>query len=132
MNPAFQQGPEVFNGVEVWGLAGPLQDVDMVHPEPCLHPLCRVLGSLSCWNTKCHPKCSSHAEVQRFLANISLYITPFILPLMRTRWPVPELEKQPHSMMLPPPCFAVGMVFWGLNASPFFARLSFWYCGQKV
>ncbi len=72
------------------------------------------------------------AHMPRFLANISLYIMPFILPLTQTRWPVPELEKQPHSMMLPPPCFTVGMVFRGLNAFPFFARLSFWCCGQKV
>ena len=44
MHPAFEQGPEVFNRVEVWGLAGPLQDVDMARPEPCLHPLCSVFG----------------------------------------------------------------------------------------
>ncbi len=44
LNMAFQQGPEVFNRVEVQGLAGPLEDIDMVCPEPCRHPLCLVLG----------------------------------------------------------------------------------------
>ena len=83
------------------------------------------LGSLLCWNPKRCPKHSSHTETWRFSANISLYITPFILPSTWTRWPVPELEKQPHSMMLPPPCFTVGMVFRGLNASPFFHLIVF-------
>ncbi len=63
--------------------------------------------------------------MRRFSANISLYIMSFILLLTRTRQPVPELEKQPHNMMLPPPCFTVGMVFWGLNASPFFRQIIF-------
>ena len=39
----------------------------------------------------------------------SLYF-PFIFPLILMRLPVPATEKHPHSMMLPPPCFTVGMV----------------------
>ena len=35
---------------------------------------------------------------------------PFVFPLILTSLPVPATEKHPHSMMLPPPCFTVGMV----------------------
>ncbi len=41
-----------------------------------------------------------------------------MVPLMRTRLPGPWAEKHPHNMMLPPPCLTVGMVLWGLCASP--------------
>ena len=39
-----------------------------------------------------------------------LYFAPFIFSLILTSLPVPATEKQPHSMMLPPPCFTVGVV----------------------
>ena len=41
------------------------------------------------------------------------------MPCTRTRLPVPEAAKQPHSIMLPPPCLTVGTVFFGLKASCF-------------
>uniref|UniRef100_A0A3P9D839 C2H2-type domain-containing protein n=1 Tax=Maylandia zebra TaxID=106582 RepID=A0A3P9D839_9CICH len=43
-------------------------------------------------------------------------MAPFILSLTRISRPVPLAEKQPHSMMFPPPCFTVGMVFLGCNS----------------
>ena len=39
-----------------------------------------------------------------------MYFDPFIFPLILTSVPVPAAEKHPHSMMLPPPRFTVGMV----------------------
>ena len=36
--------------------------------------------------------------------------TLFIFPSILTSLPVPAAEKHPHSRMLPPPCFIVGMV----------------------
>ena len=36
-----------------------------------------------------------------------------IIPSILTSFPVPDNEKHPHSMMLPPPCFTVGMRFLG-------------------
>ena len=33
-----------------------------------------------------------------------------VLPLILTSLPVPAAEKHPHIMMLPPPCFTLGMV----------------------
>ena len=40
--------------------------------------------------------------------------------------PLPPAAKHPHNMMLPPLCFAVGMVFFGLQASPFFLQTWWW------
>uniref|UniRef100_A0A8C7GJA0 alpha-1,2-Mannosidase n=1 Tax=Oncorhynchus kisutch TaxID=8019 RepID=A0A8C7GJA0_ONCKI len=41
---------------------------------------------------------------------ISLYFAPFISPSTLISLPVPASEKHPHSVMLPPPSFTVGMV----------------------
>ena len=46
----------------------------------------------------------------RFSIWIFLYFAPFIFPSLLTSLPVSGAEKLPHSMMLPPPCFTVGMV----------------------
>ena len=40
--------------------------------------------------------------------------------------PVPLEAKQPQSIMLPTPCFTVGMVFFGLNVSP--TSLQTYFC----
>ena len=45
-----------------------------------------------------------------FSSRISLYFAPFIFPSNLTSLSVPASERHPHSMMLPPPCFAVGAV----------------------
>ena len=43
-------------------------------------------------------------------------MAPFILPSMRGSRPVPLAEKHPLSIMFPPPCLTVGMVFLGLSS----------------
>ncbi|MBN3314641.1 RPR1B protein, partial [Atractosteus spatula] len=45
-----------------------------------------------------------------FSCSISLYFAPSILPSVLTRCPVPADEKQPYSMMLPPPGFTVDLL----------------------
>jgi hypothetical protein len=40
--------------------------------------------------------------------------------------PVPPAAKHPHNMILPPPCFMAGMVFFGLQAPPFFLQTQQW------
>uniref|UniRef100_A0A672QSQ6 Metalloendopeptidase n=1 Tax=Sinocyclocheilus grahami TaxID=75366 RepID=A0A672QSQ6_SINGR len=45
---------------------------------------------------------------RRFSSRISLYLAAFIFPSIATSRPVPAAEKPPRSMMLPPPCLAVG------------------------
>lgn len=47
-----------------------------------------------------------------------LYINALIFPFIQTSLPVPATKKHPHSMMLTPPCFTVGMVltrWWVLS-----------------
>ncbi len=54
-----------------------------------------------------------------FLLKISRYMAPFILSFTQISRPGPFAEKQPQSMMFPPPCFTVGMVFFGCNSGFF-------------
>ena len=68
------------------------------------------LGSLSCWKVNLQPSLRSRALWKRFSSRISLYLAAFIVPSIATSGPVPAAEKHPHSMMLPPPCFSVGIV----------------------
>src|SRR4029434_2238572 len=58
-------------------------------------------------------------EGMRFKPNIPGYMAPFIVPSMQWSRPVPLAEKQPQSIMFPPPCLMVGMVFFG-SYSAFF------------
>ncbi len=75
------------------------------------------LGSLSCWKTQPRPIFNALTEIRRLLAKISRYMAPSILPSIQCSRPVPFAEKHPQSMMFPPPCFTVGMVFLGLYSS---------------
>ena len=67
----------------------------------------------------------------RFSSKIVLYLAPSIFPSTQTSFPVPAEEKHPHSMMLPPPCFTVGMVCSGWCAV-FSATCSILHLGQKL
>uniref|UniRef100_A0A3P9DV41 Uncharacterized protein n=1 Tax=Maylandia zebra TaxID=106582 RepID=A0A3P9DV41_9CICH len=79
-------------------------------------------GSLSCWKTQPRFIFKVLTDGRRFWLKISRYMAPFILSLTRISRPVPLAEKQPHSMMFPPPCFTVGMVFLGCNSVFFFLQ----------
>ena len=65
------------------------------------------LGSLSCWKVNLCPSLRSSGAGfhQGFL-----FFAPLIFSSILTSLPVPAAEKDPHSMMLPPPSFTVGMV----------------------
>src|SRR4029434_4256259 len=52
-------------------------------------------------------------EGMRFKPNIPRYMAPSIVSSMQWSRPVPLAEKQPQSIMFPPPCLTVGMVFLG-------------------
>uniref|UniRef100_A0A8C6P5Q3 Transposase Tc1-like domain-containing protein n=1 Tax=Nothobranchius furzeri TaxID=105023 RepID=A0A8C6P5Q3_NOTFU len=81
------------------------------------------LGSLSCWKTQPRFIFKALTDGRRFWLRISRYMAPFILSLTRISRPVPLAEKQPQSMMFPPPCFTVGMVFLGCNSVFFFLQI---------
>ena len=71
------------------------------------------LGALSCWKTQPRFIFNALADGRRFSLKISRYMAPFILSFTRISRPSPFAEKQPQSMMFPPPCVTVGMVFCG-------------------
>ncbi len=73
------------------------------------------LGSLSCWKTQPRFIFNALADGRRFSLKISRYMDPFFLSFTQISRPGPFAEKQPQSMMFPPPCFTVGMVFFGCN-----------------
>ncbi len=77
------------------------------------------LGSLSCWKIQPRFIFNALADGRRFSLKITRYMAPFILSFTQISRPGPFAEKQPQSMMLPPPCFTVGMVFFGCNSAFF-------------
>ena len=90
--------------VQVRALAGPQGHWDL---SSVVLAVC--LWSLSCWKVNLCPSLRSWALWSRCSSRISLYFAPFIFPSILTSFPVPVAEKHPHSRMLPPPCFTVGM-----------------------
>ncbi len=77
------------------------------------------LGSLSCWKTQPRFIFNALADGRRFSLKISRYMAPFILSFTQISRTIPFAEKQPQSMMFPPQCFTVGMVFFGCNSAFF-------------
>ena len=117
----FQISPEMFNRIQsgLWlGHSRTFIDLSWSHSFEIL-ALC--LGSLPCWKMNRRPSLRSRALWSRFSARMSLYIAA-IFPSILTSLPVPGTEKHPHSMMLPPPCFTVGMVLPWWWAMPGFLQ----------
>ena len=99
----------------IWGLTLGFGWATQGHSETCPEatPALSWLyahGSLLCWKVNCCPSLRLHALWSRFSLMTSLYFAASILPSILTSLPVPAAEKYLHSMMLPPPCFTVGMV----------------------
>uniref|UniRef100_A0A8C7RPB4 Protein-tyrosine-phosphatase n=1 Tax=Oncorhynchus mykiss TaxID=8022 RepID=A0A8C7RPB4_ONCMY len=61
------------------------------------------------WIRICRPG-SIIGPQQDFLEEISLCFATFIFHSILTSLPVPAAEKHSHSIMLPPPCFTIGIV----------------------
>ena len=80
------------------------------------------LGSLSCWKIQCGLRPTFAADCQMFSCRISMDYSFLMMPYCLTRFPVALAEKQPHSIMLPPPCLTFGTVVFSLKASPFFRQ----------
>src|SRR4029434_3898720 len=71
------------------------------------------------WSTQKSLRLRIQWEGMRFKPNILRYMAPSIVPSMQWSRPVPLAEKQPQSIMFPPPCLTVGMLFLG-SYSAFF------------
>ena len=110
MNSNLQVFPQIFNGL--W--LGHSRTFTLLFWSHSTIPLavCLVIVLLEC---KSSPQCKVFALWSRFSSRICLYLAPFIVSSILTSLPVPAAEKQPHSMMLPPPCFTGGMGLDGWN-----------------
>ncbi len=112
----FQLPPKIFYGVEIWRLARPLQDLEMLLTKPLLRCPGRCVWD-HCHAEKTQPRFifNALADGRRFSLKISRYMAPFILSFTQISRPGPFAEKQPQSMMFSTPCFTVGMVFFLLQ-----------------
>ena len=106
----FQVSPEMFDRVQVWALAGPVKDIQRLVPKPILHCLGCVLRVVVLLEGEPSPPSEVLSALEQVSSRISLYFAPFIFPSILTSLPVPAAEKHPHSLMLPLPCYTVGMV----------------------
>ncbi|XP_051540168.1 uncharacterized protein LOC127432786 isoform X2 [Myxocyprinus asiaticus] len=65
-------------------------------------------GAQSCWNRKgTSPNCSNKVGSME-LSKISWYAEAFRVPFTGTKGPSPAPEKQPYTIIPPPPNFTVG------------------------
>ncbi len=103
-NSNLQLPPQIFYGIKVWTLARPLQDLKVLLLEPFLCCLGCVLGHCHTW-IPIHDSFSMPWPWR--------YMVSSIVPLVWCSCPVPLAEKHPQSIMFPPPCLTVGMVFLG-------------------
>ena len=88
--------------VQVQILAGPLKDVQRL-----LRRLGCVLRVVVLLEGEPSPQCEVLSALEQvFIKELSLLCSIYIY-FHRT---VPDAEKHPHNMMLPPPCFTLGMV----------------------
>ena len=65
-------------------------------------------GAQSCWNRKGPSPNCSHKVGSMELSKISWYAEAFRVPFTGTKGPRPVPEKQPHTIIPPPPNFTLG------------------------
>ena len=85
-------------------------------PNSLIHvfmDLALCTGAESCWNRKKpSPKCSHK------VGSMSWYAETFRVPFTGTKGPSPAPEKQPHTIIPPPPNFTLGTVQSDKYSSP--------------
>ncbi len=91
----------------------------MLLTKPLLRCLGGVFGIIVMLKTQPRFIVNALADGRRFSLKISRYMALFILSFTQISRPGPFAEKQPQSMMFPPPCFTVSMVFFGCNSAFF-------------
>jgi hypothetical protein len=80
-------------------------EIQRLVPKPLLHCLGCVLKFVVLLKSETSPQSEDLSALEQvFIKDL------FILCSILTSLPVPAAEKHPHSMILPPPCFTVGMV----------------------
>ncbi len=107
-NSNLQLPPQIVYVMKVWRLARPLQDLSVLQLELYLCCLGRVFWVIVMLE---YPS-TTHFQCPGWLQCLTLTVHgPSIVPLMLCSFTVPLAEKYPQSIMFPPPCLTVGMVF---------------------
>ena len=75
-------------------------------------------GAQSCWNRKRPSPNYFHKVGSMKLSKISWYAEAFRVPLTGTKGPSPAPEKQPHTIIPPPPNFTLGTMQSNKYRSP--------------
>ena len=102
--------PEMFDRVQVRALARPFKDIQRLVSKSLLHCLDCVVTVVVLLEGEPSPLSEFLSTVEQvFIKDLSV-LAPFIFPSILTSLPGSAAEKHPHSMMLPPPCFTIGMV----------------------
>ena len=121
----FQLRPKIVSRIEVRALWWPLQYLDFVVFK-------YAWGHCRFGKTHSQPSFNFLTDVLRSCFNISTLFSYLMLPSILWSAPVPPAAKHPHNMMLPPPCHTVGMVFYGILASPFYFKHNDSHYGQTI
>ena len=105
-----QVSPEMFDQVQGMALAGPLKVIQRLVPKPLLCCLGCVLRVVVLMEGEPSPQSEVLSALEQvFTKDLCTFLCSFF-PSILTSLPVSAAEKHPHSMMLPPPCFTIGMV----------------------
>ncbi len=103
-----QVPPQIFYGIKVWRLVRPLQDLNVLLLEPLLCCLGRVFCVIVMLEYTTHFQCPGWLQ---FPGADDTWPRPS--SLMRCSCLVPLAEKHTQSIIFPPLCLMVGMVFLG-------------------
>ena len=82
-------------------------------PDSAIHvfmDLALCSGAQSCWKRKGPAPNCSHKVGSMELSKMSWYAEAFRVPFTGTKGPSPAPEKQPHTIIPPPPNFTLGPV----------------------
>jgi hypothetical protein len=104
-----QVSPEMLNRVQVLALAGPLKDTQRLVPKTLLRCLSYVLRVVVLLEGEPLPQSEVLSALEQVFIKDLCTLLRSAFPSILTSLPVTAAEKHPHSMMLPPPCFTVGM-----------------------
>ena len=106
---AFQFIPKVFDGVEVRALC---RSVKLIHTDldkPFLNGPRFEQWALWCWNRKGPSPNCCYKIWSTESSRMSLYAVVLIFPFIGTKGPSPNHEKQPQTIIPPPPTSVLGI-----------------------
>ena len=113
----------MFNGIEIWRLSRPVQNLDPMGIEEVCGQIWGVLGIIILLenNVSSRNPRIFHALQQPLLQNLHILIS--LHPSLNLNHDSHSI--QPHTMIFPPPCFTVGSTSLSKSGWPFFFHTYF-------